>query len=150
MEHAAHALENTRPPPTSSYASVAVLGLPSRARSRGPLPRRVRPPVTLVSATLFLAVEVPIAAVPPATILPTRGSSLSPRRRAEGRARPPRDRPPVVATARGDRPPRLRSFASAAQDGLRRLLLDFSRWFRRRNSYWFYGESRVFGWRWRW
>ena len=56
----------------------------------------------------------------PATILPTRGSSLSPRRRAAGRARPLRDRPPAVAIARCNRPSRPRSFASAACDGPRR------------------------------
>jgi len=115
-----HAPENVRPP-TSAPAPVTVLGLLScRALAPAALfPDAFAPP--LRSSPSYSPSPWNFPSQPcPATILPTRGSSLSPRRCAAGRARPPRDRPPAVATARGDRPPRPRSFASAACVGLRR------------------------------
>ena len=88
----------------------------SRARSRGSLPRRVRSPAALVPFVISLSHWKLLLRPCPVTTLPTQGSSLSPRRRAAGRARLPRDRPPAVATARGNRPPQPHSFASAASD----------------------------------
>ena len=112
---------NVRPPLTSAPAPVTVLGLWScRALAPAALfPDAFAPPLRSSPSCSPSPWNFPSQPCP-ATILPTRGSLLSPRRCAAGRARPPRDRPPAVATARGDRPPRPRSFASAACVGLRR------------------------------
>ena len=100
-----HANRNVRPPLTSSPAPVSMFSLPSRARSRGYLPRRGRylitlGPVAIAPVALYRALEFPIATVPPAAILATQGSLLPPRCRAASRARPPRDRPRRSDSAR--------------------------------------------------
>ena len=114
-----HAPGNGRPPLTSAPARRLW-----RARSRGSLPRRFAPPPCSSPSGSLSHWNFP-SRLCPATILPTRGSSLSPRRRAAGRARPPRDRSPRCgdrARRQGDRPPRPRLFASAACNSPQRRL----------------------------
>ena len=112
---------NVCPALTLAPAPVATLGLLS-CRALAPtslFPDAFASPSRSSPLCSLLPWNFPLRLCP-AAILPTRGSSLLPRRRAAGRASPPRDRPPAVATARSDRPPRPHSFASMACDGPRR------------------------------